>query len=162
MKKRTLLILAASLIVTFSSCEKGDTGPAGPQGPAGPTGNANVIGTNTITPSNWILSGAFYKVDLTAPAITQDIVDVGIVMVFKSYSDGWSPLPDINGINTTTYDFETGLIHIYNSNSDGTTPTNPGGATFRVVIISSSKVRNNPGVNWHDYKTIKQVFNLND
>lgn len=150
----------------FTPFEKGDTGPAGPagqngaNGTNGTNGNSNVIGTKSVSISNWTLNGVVYKVDISATGITQDIVDRGLVSVFRKYADGWSPLPDINGPNVTNFDFELGVIHLYNFNSDGSTLSNPRSIEYRVVIISSSRKGQFPKTDWNDYEQVKNVFGL--
>lgn len=105
-----------STVSLFTPFEKGDTGPAGPagqngaNGTNGTNGNSNVIGTKSVSISNWTLNGVVYKADISATGITQDIVDRGLVSVFRKYADGQSPLPDINGPNVTNFDFELGVI----------------------------------------------------
>ncbi|MBK8585546.1 MAG: hypothetical protein IPN88_09005 [Bacteroidetes bacterium] len=153
-----------------AGCKKGDVGPAGPAGTNGTNGtngidgNANVIGTNStiVTTSMWALSSSFYVADITATGITQDIVDRGLVSVFRKYSDGWTPLPDMNINNTTTYNFELGVVHLYNFNINGSAPSNPGNQEFRIVIISSSRMAQFPKVNWNDYEQVKIALGLND
>ncbi len=149
----------------FTSCKKGDTGPVGPSGQNGTNGtnvtngNANVVGTNSVIISNWALNSVVYNADITTVGITQDIVDRGLVSVLRKYVDGWSPLPDISGLNVTNFDFELGIIHLYNFNSDGSTLSYPRSIEYSVVIISSSRRAHNPGVDWNDYEQVIENFN---
>jgi len=153
-----------------AGCKKGDVGPAGPAGANGTNGtngidgNANVIGTisTIVTSSMWALSSPFYLADISAVGVTQDIVDRGLVSVFRKYSNGWSPLPDMNVNNTTTFNFELGMIHLFNFNVDGSSPTNPGDQEFRVVIVSSSRLAQYPNVDWKDYEQVKVALGLID
>jgi hypothetical protein len=168
MKKKNLLMCI--MLLAFISCKKGDTGEMGPAGPKGdtgaqgPSGNANVIGTNQVTISNWAWDGtAFYVANISAAGITQDIVDKGMVQVFREYSAGnWTPLPDINGQNSTTFIFRLGNITLYNGNADFSVPINPGNINFRVVIISSLRISRHPEVNWKDYSQAMNALRLEE
>ena len=90
---RVFVVALFSLLAV--ACQKGDTGPAGAAGPAGavgaqgPAGTANVIYSNWFTPSG--TSGytkdtvfgtwGFYH-DEAATAITQAVLDSGVVLTF--------------------------------------------------------------------------------
>jgi hypothetical protein len=162
MKKIFLLMIAGSLLI-FSGCRK--TGPQGPQGipgPAGIDGNANVIGTApfTVYGNTWTLANGSYSATFTDPDITPDIVDKGVVEIFKSYgTNRWTNLPDINGITSTVFDFYDGGFTIYVQNSDGSTPANPGTQIFRTVIISASQKQANPKTNWKNYNEAVAAIN---
>jgi hypothetical protein len=69
----------------------GATGAQGPTGPQGPSGNANVTSV-TFDSISVPLNGTYtFKI----PAITQAIVDSGVVDVYYkfAYTDQWVPLP---------------------------------------------------------------------
>ncbi|MBK9047924.1 MAG: hypothetical protein IPL74_14945 [Bacteroidetes bacterium] len=82
--------------ISFTSCEKGDTGAPGPQGPIGPPGNVNVISkTVTVSSGDWIsysnpLGGNMKGSQKSVPEITSSIVSTGAVMVYlrQSYNTG--------------------------------------------------------------------------
>lgn len=151
------LVIAIGL--TFTSCkkaEKGDTGPAGANG------NANVVGSNIITVSSWAAFSNVWEANISLSGITANVVDKGIVSVFIQYGPDWWALPDLNGKNSTQYGFGVGFVKLLNSNSDGSTPGNPGTQTFRVVIVSPSNRLANPNVNWKNYAEVKKVLNLKD
>ena len=69
-------------------CSKGTTGPQGPVGPAGP---------DSVVHSNWITlnmtktvsapGDTIYSQSLSAPAITQRILDSGIILTYLSFVD---------------------------------------------------------------------------
>jgi hypothetical protein len=102
MKKQfTLAILMIGLV--FAQACKGPEGPQGPAGvstpgkdgaagPAGPAGSANVFY------SSWAKAGTWSKtnfnsivrsyIDVTAPRITQDILDKGVVLVYAKVNVG--------------------------------------------------------------------------
>ncbi len=154
MKRIALLLLAGSLIA-FGSCTK--TGPQGPQGPAGPAGvdgNANVYGSDPFTPSGWAYESAdnWYRVSFTDNDITPDVVDHGVVQIFKKYgTNTWSPLPDINGNTSTVFDFYDNGFTLYAQSSSSAMPNNPTGTTYRVVVIYPSNRKAHPNTDWRNY-----------
>lgn len=102
MKCNTTFIAAAcSLLFLFGSCKKGDTGPAGATGPAGPTGST---GSANVIYSAWVNvtftgSGTSWSGQMTAPGVTQDIMDKGVV---KSYFKFGTSVYDGNYSNIPT------------------------------------------------------------
>lgn len=89
--KRSIAILLTSLVLVLfmENCKKGDTGPqgpAGPQGPQGPVGAPDVTYSDWFTPTPWIKDTVFgiwgFKYNKPAPAITQPILDSGVVLVY--------------------------------------------------------------------------------
>lgn len=153
-------MLAASVFI-FTGCSKtGPPGPQGAQGPQGPQGNANVLASDPFTVSSWTSDATGYYVSRTSPDITTDIVDYGVVSLFKSYGTyEWSPLPDINGNTSTVFDFYDGGFTIYVRNMDGTYPAFPGTQTYRLIVISSALKAAHPNTDWHNYKQVMAVVN---
>ena len=100
MKKLKLLaVVFAGLAFVLVSCQKGATGPAGANGATGATGPA---GPDSVIHSKWVTlsmsiagtqanSGGgidtFYTQTITAPAITQRILDSGLVLTYLSFVD---------------------------------------------------------------------------
>jgi hypothetical protein len=68
------------MVVFICSCKKGDTGPQGP------AGTANVIYSDWFTPASYTMSTIFgiknFDHTRQAPAITQAIIDSGMVLTF--------------------------------------------------------------------------------
>lgn len=143
---------------------KGEQGVQGEQGPKGDKGNANVIGTNTITinSNDWTYnsSNREYTVGLNTPGITQDIVNNGLVQVFRVYSDVNVSLPEIIIGHVTEFGFSNGLVKLYRKKVDGSTPTEPSSGKYRVVIISASGLAAHPDLDYTNYKEVKEAFNL--
>ena len=119
MKKITFpAIITILTVLIFTSCKKGDSGPAGPVGPAGPTGvagpegNANVsVDTFTLTSSDWLWNSSYSFTtengsytsyftryhDRSFSKLTADVLDKGIVLVYFTSSSAtnssqWTPL----------------------------------------------------------------------
>lgn len=185
--KKTLFCFAILAMILLSSCSKpevgatgpqgatgpagaqGNTGPAGPQGPAGTNGtngtngvngNANVIGTNTVAlnSGNWTASGKFFYAGITTTAITQAIVDKGVVMVYEQSGSYWYPLPFTAGILSKYFDFTLNTVYIFYQNTDISQTTNPGNQTYRIVAISSTVAEANPNVNWGNYEEVMKIL----
>ena len=165
MKKIAFMLLAAGVLI-FSGCTKtgppGPQGVQGPQGPQGPQGNANVIGSEPFTVSAWSKNGNMYFADFSSADITADIVDYGIVSVFKSYATTagpeWSPLPDINGNVSTVFNFYDNGFSIYVQNTDGSTTSHPGSVTFRMVVIAPALKQAHPNTDWKNYGEVMKVL----
>jgi hypothetical protein len=155
--KISLLILGGGLLLLGACTKEGARGPQGATGATGADGNANVIGSNPVT-ITWETADSTLSATLTDADITQDVVDNGLVEVYKEYNDGsWTNLPDVNGINSTVFNFYAGGLTLYDQNADGTLPANPGNQTFRIVIIPSSQRKANPNVNWSSYNAVKAL-----
>lgn len=77
------LLLCVSLMVL--GCE----GPEGPTGPAGPAGSANVIYSGWYSPEPWVAETIFGIAErtftMTTPALTQEIIDNGVVLVYMRF-----------------------------------------------------------------------------
>ncbi|RAR73796.1 hypothetical protein [Flavobacterium aciduliphilum] len=170
--KTSIVMLIA--LITMSCSKDGATGPAGPagaNGTNGTNGNANVIGTNsfTTTSSNWTSGGGgvFWTANLTgATSITQNIVDKGIVSVFRMYTVNgatqWSPLPDTNINQNLSFSYGVGTISFLMQSTNATAIANPGAITLRYVVISPSNKRAHPNTNWNNYEEVKEVLHLQD
>src|SRR5579871_5373568 len=98
------LLLIGSLVISIAiiSCSKGSTGPQGPAGPAGTNGTNGTNGTDSVLYSAWDTlstpydtTAAAYTDTIQAPAITQSIIDSGLVISY---------VKDIYGNTGTTVD----------------------------------------------------------
>lgn len=177
--KYTTVGLLLMGMVTFNSCTKEVVGPKGEQGvqgnqgekgekgdkgEKGNDGNANVVGTNSIAinSSNWTYNSTAktYTVGIAVNGITQDVVNKGLVQVFRVYSDGNVPLPEIMQGHATSFLYTTGSVKLSWNKVDGTTPVAPINGVYRIVIISPSNLAENPNVNWKNYEEVKNALNL--
>ena len=173
--KTAVVLLTA--IMTISCSKDGAMGPAGANGAAGAAGangtngtngNANVIGSVTVSvlPSNWTNGGGTstsWSTILTSQAITQAIVDKGMVSVFCQVGSEWQALPSSNPQNHYffNYAFYIGAVEVNLTSQSGYTVT-PGTNVFRIVVISASNKMANPNTNWNDYDQVKEVLHLQD
>ena len=190
MKTNLLKISVLFMMVLSFGCSKdgvagvngkdGINGVAGPTGPAGANGNAGANGANgnanvlgslpfSTASTNWssLSGGAIWTAKVEATAITQSIVDRGIVSVFRKYTsnDGateWSPLPDTNTNINISFDYGVGYITLFTQSTNAVAITNPGVLTFRYVIITASNRMAKPNVNWNNYNEVKKALKLVD
>ena len=86
--KKLLILSLMLMVVVVYSCKKGDTGPQGSPG------TANVIYSDWFIPSAWTMSTIFgirhFDYTRQAPAITQGIIDSGMVLTFGKLT-GYNP-----------------------------------------------------------------------
>ena len=140
MKTTTLYLIFAFLMLFFSGCSTdGPIGPEGPQGPAGQNGqNATVYYSEWFSPSSWSGSSGDWYFEASAPDLTQDIVEKGVVLGYvwlegDIYPNAVRPLPAYAlGAN---WDF---LVYQYGSivfNSDLKSQPSTSGNKFRFVAI---------------------------
>lgn len=132
---RSLVLFAALSAALFSGCSK-----EGPQGPAGPAGkDATVYYSEWFSPSAWSgVSGDWYFA-ASAPDLTADIVENGVVLAYAWLagdvynSTSVRPLP-CNAVGAN-WSF---LIHQYGSiefTSDMFAPPATAGNKFRFIAI---------------------------
>ena len=153
-----------SLMLIFFGCEK--EGPAGPAGPAGADGNANVVSTN-VTSSAWVYVNSSWEISFAYPEITQEIINSGAVLVYIKVNESYNQLPLTfyqsqeysTSIQVSTYN---GGVTMFWSDSDLVQPINPGSQTFKIVVIASSVMRQNPNVNYNNYEDVSRAFDLNE
>jgi hypothetical protein len=157
--KTIIAILVFSL--AFTGCQKkGDIGPAGKDGK---DGNANMSHSSPFIITNFTYNSTTkqYAASLTQASITQQVVDGGIVALYLQDASSWLALPINTGHDVLMYEFQLGGITVYYYNSDGSVPSNPNGLfTIRSVVIPPQIVKQNPNVNWNDYKESDAVLDL--
>lgn len=142
-----LVLLTSAL---FCSCDslKGDVGPAG-------TANVQYSAWTSVAFSG---SGTSYVGNLTAPAITQEVLDKADIRVYWKVGSQVLALPYAQNIAGTTYSvhqrFYLGRIELLASYSLSSQEMRyviiPGGAPVRL------------GLDLDDYDAVKKAFNLPD
>lgn len=163
-KLKTVLavVTAAMLMVSFTACKKGDTGPKGDTGAQGPAGNANVIsGIVYANSTNWFLNNTYWYYDYVV-TLSSDIVDKAAVICYLSDgAGGWGNLP-YTGNDIEIYDTYKAYTISFRvrSASGNTSITNPGAATFKYVIIPPAMIK--PNVNHNNYADVKAAYDLKD
>lgn len=160
MKKKSLIIFGITLI-SIIGCTK-----EGPVGPAGADGNANVV-SSTISSSNWVYNSPNWSITYFYPAITQNIIDKGAVLVYLKNGQAYTQLPlTIYPSATFSSSLEVnsfvGGVKIFWTDSDLTQPSNPGNREFKVVVIAASGLAQNPNLDFKNYEAVKLAYNLKD
>jgi len=164
---------------------KGDTGSPGPGGPQGATGNTGATGgtgaqgpagsngadgangaDGTMSVKSYLLINK--SVTLTGftnfviSAITQDIVDKGVVLVYfrtTGSTGAYYALPYSEADRTITLsDFGVGYVNI-KANFSQT------GLDFKIVVIPGGSVTTlqlaHPGINFKNYNEVATVLHIN-
>jgi hypothetical protein len=160
MKKKSLIIFGITLI-SIVGCTK-----EGPIGPAGADGNANVV-SSTISSSNWVYNSPSWSITFSYPAITQNIIDKGAVLVYLKNGQAYTQLPlTIYSSATFSSSLEVnsfvGGVKVFWTDSDLTQPSNPGNREFKVVVIAASGLAQNPNLDFKNYEAVKLAYNLKD
>lgn len=162
---------AAALLLTsgllFIQCKgpQGDPGPAGPQGQQGVAGPKGDPGTANVIYSPWLNvsfsgSGTSYTGTITAPQITQDVLDKADIRVYWSENGRVITLPYSQSISGTTYTvhqrFYVGRIELLSSYSLTTT-------RMRYVIIpGGTPTGRKAAIDYSNYEEVKKAYNLPD
>lgn len=148
---KRIIFLSAILVALFTSCSKNKYG------------NTDII-SDTYTVS-WTFVDPSYKTEISESLITQDIIDNGAVMVYKSNGNGgWIALPytlPLNATYSSTYSFVLydGGLTVWKTDTDMLT-LDPGTTTFKVVILSQHGLIQHPGLDLTDYKAVEKELNL--
>ncbi len=162
MKFRTIFfnLLIAMSALLWTGCNQ-----EGPQGPAGLDGNANVIASQWITPTVWNGQTGDWYFDVTNSAISQDIVESGVILAYISlpgdlYNDftvrplpayaleaNWDFLLPNDGQTYGTIEFTTDMIDI-----PGTS-----GYNFRFILIPSSISLKSASLNTTSVSDLKKM-----
>ena len=150
MKKKIYLFALLSLTL-FSSCKKKTYGNTDTE-------------TNTYSVS-WTWEDPSYTCTISDPAITQEVVDKGAVLVYISNGNGgWVALPctiPIDGTYSSTYTptHYVGGVKIWKTDTDLLT-LDPGTSSIKLVILSQHALLENPNVDWTDYKEVEEAVAL--
>jgi hypothetical protein len=181
MKAITKILSFAIVMVMFillDACkgEKGDVGPAGVAGAngangatgaagaiggTGATGATGATGTANVIYSDWANvtftgSGTSWAGKITAPKITQDILDKGLV---KAYFKFGNATYEGNYVNTPSgasmYYFTTlGLVNIQ--------ATFAANYPWRYIIVPGGVGARRAAVDYSDYEAVKKFYNIPD
>lgn len=182
------LLLAVPLF--FASCAKeGPAGPEGPQGPAGPTGAAGVAGaqgaqgepgTANVIYSAWLdvtyqgTDSTGWVAEIPAPQLVDSILNSGTMKVYlNAGSDSANsqfivPLPiyDLFVVSALVNPYFSNQSITLVSTANLSTVTDNGNRyqQYRYILIPGGTAagRNTKGVDWNDYKQVKQYLGLKD
>jgi len=143
----------------------GATGATGPAGPAGPGGAQGVPGSANVIYSPWIAvsftgSGTSYLGNITAPQLTQTVLDRADIRVYWSESGRVLSLPYAEVVGTTTY-----TVHqrLYVGRIELKASYALASQQMRYVIIPGGVATGRmASINWNDYNEVKAALNLPD
>ena len=201
MKKLLKIALAVMVFVFLASCAKegpmgpqgpqgqqGYEGPAGPQGPAGPEGpegpqgppgndgNAYVASTTLMVNSqDWYWDETSWRVDFDYDAITSDVYNSGVVLVYMEVEQTWRQIPmtfyysEVNSAGETVYysssletSFYLGCVSVFWTDNDFYNGYRPEDHQFRLVAITAGCYSAHPDLDYSDYELVKKTFQLAD
>ncbi|WP_229365749.1 collagen-like protein [Fibrisoma montanum] len=173
---QTSWLLIATLFVgalSFQGCQpedgepgpQGEVGPAGPQGPGGPQGPKGDPGTANVIYSPWTSvsfsgSGSTYTGNLTASAITQQVLDRADIRVYWKEGGRVLSLPYAQTLGSTSYSvhqrFYVGRIELVASYSLGA-------QEMRYVIIpGGTPTGRQSAIDYSDYRAVQRAFGIPD
>jgi hypothetical protein len=161
---------------TGANGQTGATGPAGPQGPQGPTGATGPAGQNgapgqngqdgNANVQNFLLLNKSVTLTgltrLSIPAVTQAVVDQGLVLVYfrvTGSGSGYYALPYNEADRSLSVsNFGVGYVDI-KANFTAS------GLDFRVVVIKGTSITTlsltHPGLNVRNFNQVASTFRLN-
>ena len=178
------LVIAALLI--FSSCKKGDTGPAGPAGPAGAQGPAGAAGlpgaagpagTANVIYSEWLdvtFDGSDttgWAAEIDAPKLVDSILNKGEIKVFwnigsdSTGSQFITPLPitdfflsSTDIVTVSTFFSPQSILILSNLDLSSFVDNGNNYFQFRYVLIPGGTAgRTAPGGKTIDWNNYKEV-----
>jgi hypothetical protein len=211
MKLKLLTIPGSLLIVMilfFASCTKegpagpaGATGPAGPAGPTGAQGPKGDTGTANVIYSGWLdvsylpdtvqtpvgsaiqIDTIGYYADITAPKLTNTILNTGEIKVYVNFGSSAqpvvNPLPHLYNFTldyqlyglpwpvvfTISPTFVAQRIALYSDFFDPSTVTSNGQKVRQVryiLIPGGTPSGRYAKINWDNYDEVKAYLNLKD
>jgi hypothetical protein len=123
------------MLICASACTK--------EGKQGPPGNANVRSINfDVQLNDWKYQAGSAYLEKPLADITADIYNKGSINVYWHVNNNWVALPVTYPKDSISqsmgYEYNTGKLRIFITNSNGSTPVSLGTATYRVVIISGT------------------------
>src|SRR6185437_3643839 len=125
-----IFLMASVIMVGMFSCKKGDTGPAGKTGPAGPDSVSTSAWIPLSMKDSTINSNTYYIQEIPAPAITQRILDSGIILSYLHYIDATTGTNIFNASEAVNVTYSVGNVEVLSSGIDWT-----GVFDFRYVIV---------------------------
>lgn len=181
---RTTLLSLSALLFLLVGCE-GPAGPQGPQGPQGPSGPAGALvetvevefdaNAASVSEDNLVL---FQNYDF--PEITESVDNNGFVQAYYlAENDTWTAMPftfgdespDVDAVDyTLTFGYawqagigpdEEGFVQLF---YEASAPFALDFARDRIVkiVVADGRAATMPGVNWSDYSSVKQHFDLDE
>jgi len=131
--KKLLLLMFVALAFFSTSCVKDDSGNANMS-----TVEFDVQESEWIEFGNYGFAGYGWAVDLSFPEITDNVIQNGMVTLYRKTGDTWTPVPvyyyNDGYEGGYLYFMKRGMFSIEYYESDHLT-VNPGTQIFRLVIV---------------------------
>lgn len=186
---RTIALAVFICVSCADDGERGPAGPAGTKGDKGDTGDTGEPGTANVIYSDWFALDTYSRktahrvnasttgllYEFTAPAITQEILDKGLVVVFFQFDGFVRVLPVYN---YTGLDIDMELLYLRQSKLFLLVKRNAVVLTaddeiivenmdlFRYVVIPGGNPaaggRLSTPIDYHDYEAVKAYYNIPD
>lgn len=122
--------------------------------------------SSSIKSTNWSYNDPSWQISFSYEEIDQDVIDNGAVLVYMKLGTSSIQLPIVftNDGYQSIVDAEiyVGGLTISWTDTDLIQPINPSEREFKIVVISSSGLAQNPNIDFKDYNAVKQAFKLND
>lgn len=147
--KKTNLLFASAIVLSLMSCKKDIYGCKDPTAvnfsdyatkDDGSCYHVNNIESDEVTVTNWGYTNPYYYATINYPAITQEVVDHGAVLVYIKTGNGqYSQLP-LTFYPSASWSTSVEVVHSLNqvdlfwTDSDLNTAA-PGSWTFKIVVI---------------------------
>lgn len=181
--KYLLIVISSISLLFIMNCEgpEGPTGPAGPQGeqgpegpegPQGPEGTANVIYSEWIALSELeaaedttVLGRTYRKFDIPASDLTQEIIDMGTILVYFRLNGAVLQLPTTfggsNPIYITFSPFQPGVLSILSQNLDNTPTGLNLDIEIRYILIPGGVAANKAYLpDFNDYHAVMEYYGI--
>ena len=172
-------------MLTLIACKKGEQGNIGPSGSAGTNGAKGITGDKGIADAKGMISSDWiavkgtdwraataansYFVAYTAPSLTVDIVNKGMIYVFIKTEgiEGTDALPLVNASTGRRFYALIGLsnnapsIQSYqNVTPPSSTLSTTTNVSFRYVAVPAGARMSN--IDWTNYEEVKKALNWKD
>ena len=164
------IVMVMFILLDACKAEKGEAGPAGATGAngtngatgaTGSIGATGATGTANVIYSDWANvtftgSGTSWSGKITAPKITQDILDKGYVKAYFKFGT------DVYEGNYTNVPTASSIYYFSNLGAINMRATFNATYPWRYIIIPGGVGARRAAVDYADYEAVKKYYNLPD
>lgn len=157
------MVIAMSLCLAFTNCKKSEKGPKGDTGATGATGANGSANVQSITFMNqgfaWVPANTDYENVCTTNAITQNIMDNGLMLAYiqpSSAPNSWTAIPCAYMGLEFLVEWRVGSVTISSGANVGT------GWNIKIVVVPPAMVQKYPNFNWNNYEAINNLMAGNE
>lgn len=110
------------------------------------------------------INADFWSFRKEVDLLSESVYNEGAVLCYKMHNDVVTALPySINFGNNSTehwsFQHTTDTLRVYFT-TEGFQATNPGTRIFKIVTIDSKSIESKPGIDFEDYESVSQAFDL--